>query len=312
MQRQDAESGRQAWLDFLKLERRSSPRTLEAYGRDAAAFLAFLADHLGHAASISDLGELSPKDLRAYLAYRRRGDAALGDRSIARALAAIRNFLTFVERRYGVGDARLGLVRGPRLKPLLPRPVGEEAAFAALTIAGLGQGERWIKARDAAVLTLLYGAGLRISEALSLKGGDLPIGESVRISGKGGKERVAPVLPAVRDAIGKYAELCPYPLAADDALFRGAQGGPLSPRIVQQLMERLRAQLGLPPSATPHALRHAFATHLLAHGADLRAIQELLGHESLSTTSRYADVENARLASAYRAAHPRAKIKNSI
>jgi integrase/recombinase XerC len=312
MQRQDAESGRQAWLDFLKLERRSSPRTLDAYGRDVGAFLLFLSDHLGRQPSINDLGTLAPRDLRAYLAYRRRGDAALSDRSIARALAAIRNFLTFVERRYRVGDARLGLVRGPRLKPLLPRPVAEEAAHAVLTIAGLGQGERWIKARDAAVLTLLYGAGLRISEALSLKGADLPIGEALRIVGKGGKERVTPVLPAVREAIAKYVELCPFALTADDALFRGAQGGALSPRIVQQVMERLRAQLGLPPSATPHALRHAFATHLLAHGADLRAIQELLGHESLSTTSRYADVENARLVSAYRAAHPRAKAKNSL
>ena len=308
----DAESGRLAWLDFLKLERRSSPRTLDAYGRDAAAFLHFLTDHLGHAPSIADLGRLAPQDLRAYLAYRRRGDAALSDRSIARALAAIRSFLTFVEQRHGGGDARLALVRGPRLKPLLPRPVSEEAAHAALTIAGLGQAEAWMRARDAAVLTLLYGAGLRISEALALKAGDLPLQDSLRVVGKGGKERVTPLLPAVREAVMRYAELCPFALESDDALFRGAKGGPLSPRIVQELMARLRAQLGLPPSATPHALRHAFATHLLAHGADLRAIQELLGHESLSTTQRYADVENARLMSAYRAAHPRARSKNSL
>jgi integrase/recombinase XerC len=304
-----AEDARRAWLEFLRLERLASPRTLEAYGRDAAAFLGFLADHLGYEASLRDLEALAPKDLRAYLAFRRRGDAALSDRSIARALAAIRNFLTFAERRYGIVAAQLSLVRGPRLKPLLPRPISEDAAREALDIASEQSGEAWIAARDAAVLTLLYGAGLRISEALAIRGRDLPLGPSMRIIGKGGKERMVPVLDAARDAMARYALLCPFPLAGDAPAFRGARGGPLSPRIVQDLMARLRARLGLPPSATPHALRHSFATHLLAHGADLRAIQDLLGHESLSTTQKYADVESARLVAAYAQAHPRARSK---
>jgi integrase/recombinase XerC len=306
----DAESGRRAWLAFLRAERRASPRTLDAYGRDAAAFLSFLSDHLGREPSLDDIGALKPQDLRAYLAYRRRGESALSSRSIARALAAIRSFLTFLERRFGIGDARLSLVRGPRLKPLLPRPVSEESAQAALDWAGAQTSEAWIAARDAAVLTLLYGAGLRISEALAIKAGELPIRDSLRIRGKGGKERIAPILPAAREAIARYAALCPFALEDDHPLFRGARGGALSPRIVQALMARVRAQLGLPPSATPHALRHAFATHLLAHGADLRAIQELLGHESLSTTQRYADVESAQLIRSYRAAHPRARAKS--
>jgi integrase/recombinase XerC len=305
----DAERARRAWLGYLQLEQRLSPRTLDAYGRDAAAFLDFLRDHFGAAPSLTDLGALSPQDLRAYLAFRRKGDSALSDRSIARALAAIRNFLTFLERRFGVGDARLTLVRGPRLKPLLPRPVSEETALATLAAASAQGGEAWIAARDVAVLTLLYGAGLRISEALAVKAKDLPLGDTLRIVGKGGKARLAPIIAPARDAVARYAALCPFALGPEDPIFRGARGGALSPRLIQGLMERLRARLGLPPSATPHALRHAFATHLLAHGADLRAIQELLGHESLSTTQRYADVENARLLSSYRAAHPRARLK---
>lgn len=294
-----------AWLDHLRNERRVSPRTLEAYGRDVAAFLGFLAHHLGGPIGLADLRSLQPADLRAYLAHRRRGDDALQDRSLARALSAIRAFFAFLERRHGVANARLKLVRGPRLKALLPRPVSEEAAVALIAEAGEDAREPWIAARDAAVFTLLYAAGLRISEALGLKGSDRPLPQSLRILGKGAKARMAPILPAARDAVEAYATLCPHTLTPDGALFRGARGGPLSPRIVQARMATLRAGLGLPKSATPHALRHAFATHLLAAGGDLRAIQELLGHASVSTTARYAEAEAARLAEVYARAHPR-------
>ncbi|MGE3301609.1 MAG: tyrosine recombinase XerC [Hyphomonadaceae bacterium] len=295
-----------AWTTHLADERRFSPRTVEAYARDLAAFLHFLTDHLGGEPDAQALAVLEPQDLRAYLAARRHGEHVLRDRSLSRALAAIRSFFRWLERRNGISNARIGLVRGPRLKASLPRPVSEDAAFALIEEAEAESETPWIAARDAAVLTLLYAAGLRISEALSLTGKDCPPPEALRVRGKGGKERIAPLLPAAREAIAAYAALCPYTLTRDAALFRGARGGALSPRIVQALMARLRGRLGLPESATPHALRHAFATHLLAHGGDLRAIQELLGHASLSTTQRYADVESARLIEAYAAAHPRA------
>jgi len=293
------------FLAFLRDERRMSPRTLDAYGRDVGAFLGFLAEHLGEAPTVRSFAQLEPSDLRAYLAFRRRGDQPLADRSVARALAAIRSFLRFLERRHGVANARLALVRGPRLKATLPRPVSETAARDLLDAAGEAE-EPWIAARDAAVLTLLYACGLRISEALSLSGADAELGPSLRIIGKGGKERLVPVLPIAREAVSAYVRLCPYPLPRAAPLFRGAKGAPLSPRIVQLLLQRLRVQFGLPDSATPHALRHAFATHLLAGGADLRAIQELLGHSSLSTTQRYAAVEASGLLATFDRAHPRA------
>lgn len=303
----DADHAQRAWLSHLADERRLSALTVEAYGRDADQFIRFLATHLGgQRVSLGAIGGLAPQDLRAYLAFRRQGPDALSDRSLARALAAIRSFLRFLEQRCGIVNARLSLVRGPRLKALLPRPVSEDAAVDAIELAQEMAREPWIAARDGAVLTLLYGAGLRISEALGLCGRDRTLGSALRVMGKGGKERLVPILPIARDAVAHYASLVPFALAADAPLFRGARGGALSPRIVQDLMARVRARLHLPDSATPHALRHAFATHLLAHGADLRAIQDLLGHESLSTTQRYADVESSRLLDAYRAAHPRA------
>lgn len=295
-----------AFLSFLRDERRASPRTLEAYGRDVGAFLAFLVEHLGEPPTVQTLSKLEPSDLRAYLAFRRRGDAPLADRSVARALAAIRSFLRYVERRHGVANARLALVRGPRMKSTLPRPVSEDAARELLDLAGEEGAEPWLAARDVAVLTLLYGCGLRIAEALSLTGAAADLGESLRVLGKGGKERLVPLLPIVREAVAAYVRLCPFVLEKQAPLFRGAKGGALSPRIVQLNVQRLRAQLGLPNSATPHALRHAFATHLLAGGADLRAIQELLGHSSLSTTQRYAAVEGSGLLAAFDKAHPRA------
>ncbi|MBI1251376.1 MAG: tyrosine-type recombinase/integrase [Alphaproteobacteria bacterium] len=301
-----AEHALQAWLAYLRDERRFAARTVEAYGRDVAAFLAFMNDHLGESVSLRALKDAAPQDLRAYLAFRRRGESALSDRSLARALAAIRAFFAFLERRYAVANARIGLVRGPRLARMLPRPVSEDAAHDLMQDAEAAAAEPWIAARDVAVLMLLYGAGLRISEALGLQGADSRAEHGLRIVGKGGKERIVPLLPAVKEAISAYADACPYALEADSPLFRGARGGALSPRIVQLSIANARMRLGLPDSATPHALRHAFATHLLANGADLRAIQELLGHESLSTTQTYADVEFSRLVDAYRAAHPRA------
>jgi integrase/recombinase XerC len=293
------------WTAHLADERRMSPHTVEAYGRDVSAFLGFLVNHLGGDTTLGDLGALAPADLRAYLAHRR--NEGLSDRSVMRALAAIRAFFGWMERRCGVANPRLRLVRGPRLRATLPRPVSEAGAAAMIAEAAEAVGEPWVAARDAAVIVLLYAAGLRISEALSLTGADRPLPETLRIVGKGGKERIVPVLPAARDAVERYAALCPFALTREDPLFRAARGGALSARAVQARVAALRAALGLPDSTTPHALRHAFATHLLANGGDLRAIQELLGHESLSTTQRYADVEARRVIDAYRNAHPRAR-----
>ena len=292
-----------AWLEHLAHERRLSPRTLEAYGHIGRQYLAFLQRHRGEAPSLDDLGGVTPAELRAHLAERRSGDRPLNARSISQTLSAIRTFHVFLDRRCGVPAPQLALVRGPRIKATLPRPVSEDQA------RGLMQepdAEPWEAARDRAVLTLLYGCGLRISEGLSLTRADAPLPDALRITGKGGKTRLAPVLPAVRAAVDAYLALQPFPLAPGDALFRARRGGPLSPRHVQATVQRLRGRLGLPASATPHALRHSFATHLLGAGADLRSIQELLGHASLSTTQKYTAVDAARLLDAYSAAHPRA------
>ena len=294
------------WVAHLRDERRFAANSVEAYERDVAAFLDFLGQHLDGAVDARALAELEPRDLRAYLAFRRSGADALSDRSLSRALAAIRGFYRWLDRRKGVTNPRLALVRGPKLKPTLPRPVSEKAARDLIETAESGAAEAWIGARDAALITLLYAAGLRISEALALTGADHPLPEALRVTGKGGKERLVPMLPAAREAIARYVALCPFAADRDAALFRGARGGPLNPRLAQALMETLRARLGLPSSATPHALRHAFATHLLAKGGDLRAIQDLLGHESLSTTQRYAAVDAEKIFAAYRTAHPRA------
>lgn len=294
------------WITHLRDERRFAANSVDAYERDVSAFLGFLQGHLGGDPSGDDLASLEPRDLRAYLAFRRQGPDALGDRSISRALAAIRSFYRFLERRCGVANAKLALVRGPKLKRPLPRPVSEAAAAALIADAAAIADEEWIGARDAALITLIYAAGLRISEALALNGADRPLPDALRIAGKGGKERIVPLLSAARDAVERYNELCPYALTEDAPLFRATRGGAFTPRMAQALMQHLRGRLGLPSSATPHALRHAFATHLLANGADLRAIQDLLGHESLSTTQAYTSVETKKILQAYRAAHPRA------
>jgi integrase/recombinase XerC len=292
----------QRFLDWLSHERRARPLTVEAYRRDVADFLGFLAGHLGEPATRAVLSRLEPQDLRAWLARRRAGPPILSDRTAARALAAVRTFLRWLDRREGVALPRLALVRGPRVRPGLPRPLAE--AMAAEVLHDVAEGidgpddPAWVRARDAAVLTLLWGAGLRISEALGLRGQDLPLGRSLRVLGKGGRERMVPLLPVVGAAIHDYVRQCPFQPERELALFRGVRGGPLSPRLVQLRMERARTRLGLPASATPHALRHAFATHLLASGADLRAIQELLGHASLSTTQRYTAIDHAALKAA--------------
>ncbi len=295
-----------AWLEHLAHERRLSERTLEAYGHIGRLYVAFVQTHRGETLSLNDLGTITAAELRAHLAERRSGDRPLNARSLSQTLAAIRGFHRFLDRRCGVDAPQLALVKGPRVKSTLPRPVTEDQAIGLLQEPDADPDmEPWEAARDRAVLTLLYGCGLRISEGLSLRFGDVPLGDSLRITGKGDKTRVVPVLPQVAEAIDDYVRQCPWPLSPEQALFRAKRGGPLSARQVQATVQRLRGRLGLPASATPHALRHSFATHLLGAGADLRSIQELLGHASLSTTQKYTQVDAEALMRAYQSAHPR-------
>ncbi|WP_371134660.1 tyrosine recombinase XerC [Phenylobacterium sp.] len=305
--RQSARAAQIAWLDYLAQERRASPRTLEAYGFAAARYLNFLERHLGETPVLDTLSQVTAADLRAFLAWLRQGDRPLSPRSMAQALSAVRAFHRFLDRRMATPNAAISLVRGPKVRPGAPRPVSEDQALGMLAEPHLDPDrEDWEAARDEAVLTLLYGCGLRISEGLSLKRGDAPLGETLRITGKGGKTRLAPVLPAVRAGVDAYLALVPYTSGPDEPLFVAKRGGPLTPRHVQAMVQKLRGRLGLPDSATPHALRHSFATHLLGAGADLRSIQELLGHASLSTTQRYTEVDAAALLGAYAKAHPHA------
>ncbi|MBV9954125.1 MAG: tyrosine recombinase XerC [Pseudolabrys sp.] len=297
------------WLAFLTSEKRVAGKTLEAYRRDVYQLLEFLAGHLGGPPSLSALEQLTPQDVRAFMAARRA--AGVGSRSLMRGLAGARSFARFLERNGKGKVGALTAVRAPKIARTLPKPL-PIAAAKQMTDVDLRAGEErepWILARDAAVLALLYGSGLRIAEALSLQRKDVPQpghGDTITVTGKGDKQRMVPVLPQVLEQIAGYLKLCPHHIAPDAALFVGARGGPLSPRIVQLAMARLRGALGLPESATPHALRHSFATHLLARGGDLRAIQELLGHASLATTQLYTAVDSDRLLEAYRSAHPRA------
>ena len=294
-----------AWLAWLAHERRAAPRTVEAYARIARLYLAFLQGHRGGPVTLASLGTVTAAEVRAHLAQRRGGDKGLAARSLAQTLAGIRAFHGFCDRRLGAPCPQLALVRGPKVKPSLPRPV-DEASARGLLADDDADLDPWEQARDRAVLTLLYGCGLRISEALSLTRGDAPLPETLRIVGKGSKTRIVPVLPAVREAVNAYVSAQPFVLGPADAQFRGKRNGPLGARAVQAAMQRLRGRLGLPPTATPHALRHSFATHLLGAGADLRSIQDLLGHASLSTTQKYTQVDAARLLTAYAQAHPRA------
>jgi integrase/recombinase XerC len=295
------------WLAYLGAERRMSSKTVEAYARDVSQFLGFLAGHLGGAPSLKQLAKLAPADVRAFMAARR--SAGAGNRSLMRGLAGARSFARFLERNGKGKLAALASVRTPKLPRTLPKPIAASAAMR-MTEADLRAGEArepWIVARDAAVLALLYGAGLRISEALALKRKDVAgTTDAITVTGKGNKARMVPLLPQVAKLIADYAALCPFEAGLDAPLFAGARGGPLSPRVVQLTMARLRGALGLPDSATPHALRHSFATHLLTRGGDLRAIQELLGHASLSTTQVYTAVDTKRLLDVYTGTHPRA------
>ncbi|ALK08044.1 tyrosine recombinase XerC [Blastochloris viridis] len=296
------------WLGYLEHERRCSPKTVEAYRRDVRQFLTFLAGHLGEPPDLPDLAALEPRDVRAFLAERR--SSGLDQRSLGRVLAGVRSFGRFLERN---GQGKVGALKAvstPKAKPRLPRPLSilDAKAVADADTRAFEARETWVLVRDAAVLALCYGCGLRISEALSLRRREAPApGAALRITGKGGKTRMVPVLAKVAAGITDYLKLCPYPLDPDGPLFVGVKGGPLSPRIIQLAMATLRGALGLPETATPHALRHSFATHLLAKGGDLRAIQDLLGHASLSTTQVYTAVDTTQLMAAYRAAHPRAR-----
>jgi integrase/recombinase XerC len=296
-----------AWHGWLAAERRVSAHTSDAYSRDLASFLAFLLDHLGAAADLAALAALKPADFRSYLA--RRAGEGIARSSIARGLSTLRNFFRFLDRTGRVHNPAVKSIKTPRLPQSVPKALDEIDALAAIRSAGALQEEPWLAARDQTLMLLLYGCGLRLGEALSLTWATRTDADTLRIVGKGRKERIVPVLPIVKAAIAAYRDLCPFKTSGDTPLFLGRRGKPLSPRILQRQMETLRAQLGLHEHATPHALRHSFATHLLAKGGDLRTIQELLGHASLSTTQRYTAVDEGHLIRTYRETHPRAKVR---
>ena len=297
------------WLSHLRSERRLSPKTLEAYARDLRQCLMFLSEHLGGLVTLKQFAAIEATDVRAFMSSRRAYD--VGGRSLMRALAGLRSFGRFLEREGKGKVGALSAIRAPKIGRSLPKPIQMTSArqMANADIRAGENREPWIWARDAAVMALLYGSGLRISEALGLKQRDVPLpskGDVIVVTGKGNKTRMVPVLQNVLALVQDYVAMCPHTIAPDGPIFVGARGGPLSPRIIQLTMERLRGALGLPDSATPHALRHSFATHLLTRGGDLRAIQELLGHSSLSTTQIYTGVDADRLLDVYKTAHPRA------
>ncbi|MCY4548734.1 MAG: tyrosine recombinase XerC [Defluviicoccus sp.] len=294
-----------AWQTWLETERRVSAHTTAAYLGDLKTFLDFVAEHKGGFAGLAALESLEHGDFRSYLAQRAMNDRARS--STARALSVLRSFFRFLERTERARNGAIAAVRTPRLPHTVPKPVAARDALAMIARAGDASRKKpWIAARDTALLLLLYGTGLRIDEALGLDADRTPLGESLRVLGKGGKERIVPILPAVREAVAAYVEACPFALR-DGPLFRGVRGGRLNAGVVQRELRAIRAALGLPETATPHALRHSFATHLLQAGGDLRAIQELLGHASLSTTQRYTEVDTATLVAVYNDAHPRAR-----
>jgi integrase/recombinase XerC len=300
----DLRAALESWMNWLAGERRASAHTIAAYGRDLAFFLDFLTVHLGEQPTLAVLSALTPADFRAFLAHRA---ASVERGSVARGLSVVRGFIRFLERRNLASCPALAVLRAPKLPRAIPKPLSVADAAEIIEAPADIAADIWQAKRDIAVLTLLYGSGLRISEALGLTRAAAPLGEQITITGKGSKQRLVPVLRAVREAVADYLAVCPYKPPPEGPLFVGARGGPLNPRIVQRRMETLRRALGLPETATPHALRHSFATHLLAGGGDLRAIQELLGHASLSTTQRYTSVDTSRLLAVYEAAHPRAR-----
>ncbi|WP_406565463.1 tyrosine recombinase XerC [Kangsaoukella pontilimi] len=293
------------WLAEIRGVGGLADKTVDAYRADVAGFLSFLVNHEGDTIGRAALSRLTLRDMRAWMAHERaRG---LSARSLARALSAVKGFVGWCAERDGFDPTPVLMARSPKFQKKLPRPLAEDAAQRMIETVETLAREDWVAKRDTAVLTLLYGCGLRISEALSLTGADASLSDTLRIRGKGGKERIVPVLPVVRQAVSDYAASCPFDLSPDQPLFRGVRGKALSPRVVQKGMEAMRAVLGLPASATPHAMRHSFATHLLNAGGDLRTIQELLGHASLSTTQAYTAVDTARLMEVYESAHPRAR-----
>jgi integrase/recombinase XerC len=297
----DAASVAAAWLQSLAKEKRVSPKTLEAYGRDLQQFAAFLTEHLGAHADVTALSELPLSDFRSFMA-RRRSDG-IEVRSLARQMSSLRSFFRFAEARGHFHNKAYGAVRSPKLPHAIPRPLSIEMAEKVTADDDMASEVPWISARDKAVLTLLYACGLRISEALALTEAQLRH-NPMTIIGKGGKGRLVPMLPEAKNILEQYISLCPFPVARDQPLFRGAKGGVLSARIVQLSMQRLRSALNLPETATPHAMRHSFASHLLGSGADLRVIQDLLGHASLSSTQIYTEVNRAHLLEQYRKAFP--------
>lgn len=292
-----------SWLAQLQHEKRASAHTVAAYQRDVLAFLRFTGGHVGSPAGRAVLGALRSGDLRSWLAAR----AGAARSSTARAVSAVRSFFLYLNKQKILYNSSISTLRAPKLPHAVPKPLSVAETCDLLDAVRADVANPWVAARDAAVLTLIYGCGLRISEALGLDRHAAPFGASLIIVGKGNKERVMPILPAVNEAVASYLSLCPFALPQDGPLFVGKKGKRLNPRIVQLLIQRLRPALGLPTSATPHALRHSFATHLLSGGADLRSIQELLGHASLSTTQRYTEVDATRLMEVYQAAHPRAR-----
>ena len=292
------------WLEYCKALNDASENTLKAYQTDVLGFLAFITHHKGASQGLGALAKITVSDMRSWMSSERR--RGVGARSLARELSAVKSFYKWVADREGFEPTAVLLTRSPKFTKKLPRPLAEDAAVAMIDTVELQARDGWVAARDAAVVTLLYGCGLRISEALSLTGAAVPLPDTLKIKGKGGKDRMVPVIDAARDAVATYLKLCPHPLEPTAPLFRGVRGGALNPRAVQKVMEKARLQLGLPATATPHAMRHSFATHLLTAGGDLRAIQELLGHASLSTTQAYTAVDTARLMEVYDKAHPKA------
>ncbi len=297
---------RSAWLKSLELERRLSPHTIQAYERDSRQFLFFISAHRGGPATVKSIEDLRPLDLRAYLTRRR--NEGVGARTLGRGLAGVRSFLRYLEKKGLVNATAANAMRAPRQPKSLPKPLTTRDALKVVSAEEQLIEAPWVRARNIAILTLLYGCGLRLGEALTLDGTALSDAKakSLSIKGKGSKTRLVPIMPVVFEAVAAYRRICPYQLHEGAPLFRGVRGGALQPAVLQRDMRKLRNALGLPDSATPHALRHSFATHLLASGGDLRTIQELLGHASLSTTQVYTAVDTKHLLDAYNAAHPRA------
>mgnify|MGYP003122592189 FL=1 len=300
----EARDAMQTWLSHERALKNAAKNTLTAYEIDVENFMAFMAHHRDGPPGLEALTGLQTRDMRAWMAHERSG--GVGGRSLARGLSAVRTFFRWLEQRHDVDAVRVLATRTPKFTNKLPRPLSETAAVDMIEAVDTQAAEHWIGARDAAVLTMLYGCGLRINEALELTGSDYPLADVMHITGKGEVDRIVPVLSVVKNAVARYVELCPFAIQKDLPLFRGLRGGRLNAGLVQKAMRSARMTLGLPATVTPHAMRHSFATHLMNAGGDLRAIQQLLGHETLQSTQGYTAVSNARLLEVYNASHPKA------